>query len=183
MRRITFIVLIVGLSLLGSNTSQAATDGSEASSLSGQGDLPIGGWICPGASSIRGSCYKDRKRITYSSRRTLRVPSVLCYRSWSPESRFLTRLPRSCDTHWRGRVYDAASFQRFSGLRWRKWGPTYALARGRLFQNMAGWKKVHIKLSRPVKRCGRDVFSRVSGRVYSGGSMGWIRFSIPISLC
>lgn len=111
------------------------------------------------------------------------LPEVLCFRSWSPSSRFHSRRPRSCYTHWRGREYDGASFQRYRGLRWSRWSQNSALARGRLYQNMAGWKKVRIRLSQPVQRCGKRIFSRVSGRVFYGGAAGSIRFSIPISLC
>ena len=111
------------------------------------------------------------------------TPRLLCFSTWAPSASSLLRRPRACQTHWRGRPFDGASFQRFRGLRWSSWHPNHALAKGRLFQNMVGWKPVRIRLSRSVQSCGALVFSRLSGKVFYPGGVGWKRLSFQLTVC
>jgi hypothetical protein len=102
-------------------------------------------------------------------------PQVICLTELGrhPQGAYRSR-PRECVLHERGGVpAGGLDVIPTSQLRWLRWGPRFAAARGRVAlpgHRSAGLK---LRLTKPRRACGHTVFTRarVKGRIrYNGGS-------------
>ena len=79
--------------------------------------------------------------------------------------------PRQCLILKRGCPGTSACYIAAERMRWN-WGQRVAKGRGKRGFNMAGLFRVKIRLTKPIMRCGRRVFSKISvrGEAPTGGS-------------
>jgi hypothetical protein len=84
-------------------------------------------------------------------------PKAACTDARSGDRSFRIR-PRRCDFVKRGEFANAYTVDT-RGMKWRRWGKR-AKGHGQTFVNMDGYRRVNVTLRRPVRRCGRRVYSR-----------------------
>lgn len=93
---------------------------------------------------------------------------VVCVSSWSPPRGKHRIKPRRCTLHVRG-AFPIAGYntQIFTKLRWKRWGPRKAKAKGKLLVSTVGPVKAKLELRKPRFRCGEWVFTvaRVSTKM------------------
>lgn len=84
------------------------------------------------------------------------------------------RAPRTCIFLERG---GTMQFQAADGykLKWKRWGRPHAQARGIGYVNMLGKTPIRAKLSKPVRKCGHRVYSKVRVRYPKLGTGGVLK--------
>jgi len=89
-------------------------------------------------------------------------PQVVCLTEWGPQATGWYRSrPRECDLHERGKTPVAhVNVWVTKQLRWLRWGPRSAVAKGKLGVSTVGLVPLKVRLTRPRELCGHTVFTR-----------------------
>jgi len=117
-------------------------------------------------------------------RRLASTPKVLCWNKGYPfESNAVVRTtPRRCSLFRDGYDYEAAGAVHMRNLKWKSWGGATTVARGQFAEPMDAdnpWKPITVRLKRPVKDCGRTVYSKAVFRTRGAGKFGFPIWTCP----
>jgi hypothetical protein len=89
--------------------------------------------------------------------------------------------PAACDFHdRRDPISSQVGYTLTARLHWLHWGHRSVTASGEIEYPMAGWFRVHIRLSDPRAACGHEVFTKAKLRV-PGRAPGGLK--IPLDRC
>lgn len=84
--------------------------------------------------------------------------------------------PDNCNFAKRGETYPSTTDGR--SLDWRNWGGTRAYAEGRTVVNSVGFTELKVRLSRPVRKCGHRVYSKIRVSYPEFGSGGSYKLDV-----
>lgn len=133
------------------------------------------------SSTLAGSTRGADEPVSFKAKKGKGNKSrVACYKDFFPgpgDEPVFRKRPRKCIFINRG-ASDLASTVDTEKVKWKKWGRKRAKGKGKTFVAMMApdnYFTVRIKLSKPVKRCDRRVFSKAKFRIPKLNSKGSIR--------